>query len=388
MVSPGVFVPLFEKNGLISALDAYIWREAAKQIRAWKEQLGISIPVSINISRVDLYDTLLPEKLAALTDELGLSRAELLLEITESAYTENSEQIIAVVKELREKGFLIEMDDFGTGYSSLSMISTLPIDSLKLDMQFIRNAFKARKDIRLLEAVIGLAKALGLPTIAEGVETGEQMFTLKSMGCDIVQGYYFSRPLPAEEFTGYVQALRAPESAGQEISVQAGIKGGPKDPYTYDAMHDPLTGLYNHSAFDILFHDSDHEHLAVMIAHVDDYDEIRKTHGKAYADALICRVASVLRKNFRSVDNICRLQEAEFAIIMSRMTSAMQEQVFEKIKLINQALQTVQEDGRPLSLSVGIAFSDRENPQGDLFRDADAALHRMEQIKERGFAVY
>ena len=205
MVSAGTFIPLFEENGLISELDEYVWRETARQIRDWKNRLGYSIPVSVNVSRVDLYDADLPEKLIGIAMEHELGRGEMHLEITESAYTENADQIIRVVRQLRESGFHVEMDDFGSGYSSLNMITTLPIDMLKLDMQFIRTAFKERKDTRLLEAVIGLAKTLELPLIAEGVETAEQMRTLQALGCDIVQGYYFSRPLPRAEFEGFVQ---------------------------------------------------------------------------------------------------------------------------------------------------------------------------------------
>ena len=108
--------------------------------------------------------------------------------------------MINVIERLRQKGYEIEMDDFGTGYSSLSMLSYMPIDALKLDIQFIRSAFKERKDTRLLEAMIGLAKSFEVPTIAEGVETAEQYSNLKAMGCDIIQGYYFSPPLPADEF--------------------------------------------------------------------------------------------------------------------------------------------------------------------------------------------
>ena len=204
MVSPGVFIPLFEKNGLIQELDHYVWRTAAAQIREWKDRLGVSVPVSVNVSRVDMYDTALPEKMRSIVRENGLACEELLLEVTESAYTEDSAQIIDTVKQLRAFGFKIEMDDFGSGYSSLNMISTLPIDALKLDMQFIRNAFKEGKDTRLLEVVIHLAETLKVPTIAEGVETAEQLETLKSMGCDIVQGYYFSRPVPAREFEQFL----------------------------------------------------------------------------------------------------------------------------------------------------------------------------------------
>jgi EAL domain-containing protein (putative c-di-GMP-specific phosphodiesterase class I)/FixJ family two-component response regulator len=200
MVSPGVFIPLFENNGLISTLDQYVWCEAAKQVRDWKERLGIPLPVSVNVSRIDLYDPLLVDKLEEIVRQNGLSNEDLLLEITESAYTENSDQIISTVKTLQKLGFRIEMDDFGSGYSSLNMLSALPIDALKLDMSFVRNAFRERKDTRLLEVMILLAESFGLTTIAEGVETEEQMFTLKMMGCDIIQGYYFSKPLPAKEF--------------------------------------------------------------------------------------------------------------------------------------------------------------------------------------------
>lgn len=200
MVSPGVFIPLFENNGLIPTLDQYVWCEAAKQVRDWKERLGIPLPVSVNVSRIDLYDPLLVDKLEEIVRQNGLSNEDLLLEITESAYTENSDQIISTVKTLQKLGFRIEMDDFGSGYSSLNMLSVLPIDALKLDMSFVRNAFRERKDTRLLEVMILLAESFGVTTIAEGVETAEQMLTLKTMGCDIIQGYYFSKPLPAKEF--------------------------------------------------------------------------------------------------------------------------------------------------------------------------------------------
>ena len=204
MISPGVFIPLFENNGLIQALDQYVWADAAAHIRAWKERLGVALPVSVNVSRVDLLDPSLVDKLQRIVSGNGLSYGELLLEITESAYTADAEQIIQKVHQLRRLGFRIEMDDFGSGYSSLSMLSSLPIDALKLDMQFIRNAFRQHKDTRLLEAMIRLAESFEVPTIAEGVETEEQLLALKAMGCGIVQGYYFSRPLPAGEFEAFL----------------------------------------------------------------------------------------------------------------------------------------------------------------------------------------
>ena len=220
MISPGVFIPLFEENGLIQELDTYVWREAAAQICDWKKRLGISVPVSVNVSRIDMYDPDLVEKFQSLLSEFGLSAKEFLLEITESAYTQDSEQIISTVNRLRDLGFQIEMDDFGTGYSSLNMISSLPIDALKLDMKFIRNAFRDGRDTRLIEVIIDIADYLSVPVIAEGVETEEQLNALKTLGCDIVQGYYFSRPVPPCEYERFMEEKKRQADKG---------KAGPED---------------------------------------------------------------------------------------------------------------------------------------------------------------
>ena len=383
MISPGLFIPLFETNGLIQTLDQYVWAKAAAQVREWKERFHTALPVSINVSRIDLFDPDLVEKLESIVRENRLSHDDLHLEITESAYTENAEQITSTVRRLRDLGFRIEMDDFGSGYSSLNMLSTLPIDSLKLDMQFIRNAFRDRKDTRLLEVMIQLAASFEVPTIAEGVETAEQMFTLKMMGCDIVQGYYFSRPLPAVEFEAFIAARQDHTRLVREKSHTTR-----KDKYTYDALHDSLTGLYNASAFEILFHDADHDHIAVLIADIDDYAEIRRSRGRVYANQVVARVADVLKRSFRSVDHICRLREDEFVVIMTRVTSSQRELVFSKIEHFNHILREPTPELAPISLSVGIAFSDREQPDGDVFQDADTALQRMREIRRSGYAVY
>ncbi len=212
MISPGTFIPLFEGNGLIHDLDIFVWKAAARQIKDWKERLGYSVPVSVNVSRIDLLDPDLTDILMGIIKENGLTTGDLLLEITESAYTEEGVSIVDTIDKLRKLGFRIEMDDFGSGYSSLNMISTLPIDALKLDMKFLRSAFSAKKDTRMLEVIIDMAKYLGVPVIAEGVETSEQLNALKSIGCDIVQGYYFSRPVPAKDFEQFI--LKRIEQAG------------------------------------------------------------------------------------------------------------------------------------------------------------------------------
>jgi len=206
MVSPGNFVPLFEENGLVQKLDHYVWREAAAQIKRWKDKYGITVPVSVNVSRIDIYDPDLEQKLLNIVKENGLEPSEYFLEITESAYTDNSEQIIETVKKLREDGFRVEMDDFGAGYSSLNMLATLPVDALKLDMLFIRKICEDDKELRMVQLMIDIAKFLKIPVIAEGVETKEQYELLKKVGCDIIQGYYFSKPVPEHEFEKLIEA--------------------------------------------------------------------------------------------------------------------------------------------------------------------------------------
>lgn len=200
LVPPGDFIPLFEANGQISEIDKYVWREAARQIAEWRDKYGVTITVSVNLSRVDTLDPALEKTLDDLMREYSLEYKCLHLEITESAYTEDAEQLRRVIQRLRAKGYKIEMDDFGSGYSSLNMLSSIPFDILKMDMAFIRNLEHDEKDVRLVELILDIAANLKVPVVAEGVETKTQIELLKKMGCPLVQGYYFSRPLPSDEF--------------------------------------------------------------------------------------------------------------------------------------------------------------------------------------------
>ena len=206
LISPGEFIPLLESGGQISALDKYVWEEAARQIAAWRDACGVTLPVSVNLSRMDVFDPKLSSTLDDIVARNGLNCADLKLEVTESAYTENADQLIMVIEELRGKGYEIEMDDFGSGYSSLNMLSSMPVDILKMDIAFIRNIEVSAKDLRLVELIVDIARYLNVPVIAEGVETENQLRLLKDAGCDIVQGYYFSRPLPADDFERAVLA--------------------------------------------------------------------------------------------------------------------------------------------------------------------------------------
>ena len=688
LINPGAFIPLFEENGLIQQLDHFVWEEAARQMKEWKERLLYYIPVSVNVSRIDMYDPEIVDTLCSIVGKYGLTADDLLLEVTESAYTQDPDQIIETAHKLREKGFKIEMDDFGTGYSSLNMISSLPIDTLKLDMQFIRSAFREGGNTHMLELIIGLADYLDVPVIAEGVETGEQLQALKKLGCDIVQGYFFSKPVPAYEFEpfilqkkesidepavriievprntiteidtvdvpgddeeetggrrtftlktatvlfsilailaaaaliisdiavvrgyekmeadsdGYIAAQRAAsdmeagsdyltdrvrcfvvtgemiylndfieevevtrrrdkavESLGELLgedesgaidSLNAALELSnelvgyenramrlileaegydmsavpaeianiqltgeerslspeqlrekaqtlvfdsnymhykerikenvglctkslmrsssrdlersserlsrlvnlqtwlsillllivfgmvtmitlmirkplsdmvrlmrtqeeipptgaeelrfvtrtynqilkenleARERLSHEASHDALTGLFNRGAYDLMMDSVDTKHMALILIDVDYFKEVNDTYGHAMGDRILQKVAELLRGSFRSVDVLCRIGGDEFAVIMTRVNNSMKQLVMSKMNHINDMLQHP-DDGLPaVSLSVGVAFSDRENPRGDIFSDADRVLYEVKKAGRSGCAVY
>lgn len=205
LMSPGTFIPIFERNGFITKLDQYVWRTVCQTLKDWQDRGQRLIPISVNISRLDIYRTDLPECLLGLVDEAGIHPRYLHLEITETAYTEDPEQLIKTVKRLKALGFVIEMDDFGSGYSSLNMLSQMPLDILKLDMQFIQNETKNGGSPSILSFVISLAKWLNLDVVAEGVETKTQLDILQKMDCHCVQGYYYAKPMPRTAFEAHLK---------------------------------------------------------------------------------------------------------------------------------------------------------------------------------------
>lgn len=205
MISPGIFIPLLEQNGMIPRLDFYVEREAAGKMAEWKKKYGISLPVSVNVSRYDLFDRNLADKLLGILKESGLSFDEFFLEVTESAYSDDALQLIDSIRTLKSAGFKIEMDDFGSGYSSLNRLSKMPIDILKLDMSFTRSLQESPVNERIVELIVSFARSLESPVIAEGVETEEQYRILKRIGCSSVQGFFFSRPLSDQDFEAFIE---------------------------------------------------------------------------------------------------------------------------------------------------------------------------------------
>lgn len=204
-VSPGEFINLFEENGLISKLDSYIFKKAAQYMRCWKEKYGIDVPLSLNLSRVDIFRPNIVEDIISFVDDNNIPHDKYHIEITESAFVEDAQSVIPVIKQIRENGFKVEIDDFGSGYSSFGALINLPFDVLKIDMLFIRNMEVNPKAKDVIKMIINLSKMMNVKTVAEGVETEEQYLFLKENGCDIIQGYYFSKPLPLNEFIELIQ---------------------------------------------------------------------------------------------------------------------------------------------------------------------------------------
>ncbi len=201
MVSPGEFIPLFEKNGFIIQLDYYVWEQVCRFIREEIDSGADPAPISINISRVNLHNPKFYETLVNLVAKYKIPLKYIYLEMTESALCDSEDRMLDAVEFLHHAGFTIMMDDFGSGYSSLNTLKDTDMDVLKIDMKFLTKGPQenSRSGI-ILKAIIKMAHALGMSVITEGVEEKEQVEFLKSLGCDYIQGYYFARPMSMEEY--------------------------------------------------------------------------------------------------------------------------------------------------------------------------------------------
>ena len=402
-ISPARFIPLFEENGLIHTLDRYVWNCAAEAIRDWKDRLGYSVPVSVNVSRVDMYDQSLIEEIDEIVKTHGLTSEDIFLEITESAYTEDSDQIVQTVSSLRGLGYKIEMDDFGTGYSSLNMISKLPIDALKLDMQFIRNAFSKTRDTWILEVILNIASYMAVPTIAEGVETEEQLKALRELGCDIVQGYWFSKPVPKEEFEVFLLERKErekeiehthliPKSSELKLLREVVEKNAEEmlsdqQKKLCDAYFDRETKLFSSRAFPLLMEGCDQNQVAVLCASIDGLDRIAEDQGEEGKRLAVMRTAQVLSRNFRSADSVCRMEEGIYAVIMTRTSSSLAQMVINKSAYVNYLLKHPDLGTPAFTLSIGAAFADSKNTSVNLYEDAFAAMMRVKENGGDGCAV-
>ncbi|MDE6404564.1 MAG: EAL domain-containing protein [Lachnospiraceae bacterium] len=197
MIYPDQFIPIIEENGFIRKVDYYIWEEACRFIRRCRDEGFGDCPVSVNVSRAHLRDDECILMLDDMIKKTGIPRQLLELEITE---TVDDQQVSSKAFQLKEEGFTLLMDDFGSGYSSLNILLETPFDVIKLDKKFMENMMLSGKGRMILEQVVSMAKRLGLGLLAEGVETREQVELLRNIGCDQVQGYYYAKPMAAEDF--------------------------------------------------------------------------------------------------------------------------------------------------------------------------------------------
>lgn len=199
-MAPNDFIGIFEQNGFITKLDFYIWEQVCILLRKWLDNGYQPYPISVNISRVDLYNPKLVDMILELIRKYQIVPELLNLELTESAYTDNPIMLSETIERLQKHGFTIMMDDFGSGYSSLNILKDMDVDILKIDMRFLSKTKIAGRGENIIASVIRMSKWLNIPVIAEGVETMEQVAFLRSVGCDYVQGYYYEKPIPVEYY--------------------------------------------------------------------------------------------------------------------------------------------------------------------------------------------
>ncbi len=214
IISPSEFIPVFEKNGFISELDYYVLRATCQMIRKWLDDGKKVYPISVNVSRTDLYNPNLPEQIKACVAEFDVPHELIAFELTESAFISDNMQLYNLARLLQENHFHVMMDDFGSGYSSLNSLREIPVDVLKIDLKFLPPSSDDKRGNVILHSIVDMAKRLGLEVIVEGVETIEQVEFLLSIGCRNAQGFYFYRPMPVSEYE------RCLEEKPKEISVR------------------------------------------------------------------------------------------------------------------------------------------------------------------------
>jgi EAL domain-containing protein (putative c-di-GMP-specific phosphodiesterase class I)/FixJ family two-component response regulator len=225
-IPPSLFIPLAEESDLILELGEFVMRTACEQIKTWERSGVPVVPVAVNISPLQLQHGGFADFVRRVLRETGMAPQQLTLEITESALMENMQAHVAELQGLRADGVGVEMDDFGTGYSSLSYLKQLPIDTVKIDRSFINNIDSNPVDAAIVSAVFAMAQSMGLRVVAEGVETPAQLQVLAGYGCAYAQGYYFSKPMPAEACGKLLQELAARPAFTETLRMQLISDGG------------------------------------------------------------------------------------------------------------------------------------------------------------------
>ncbi len=200
LISPGRFIPLFEENGFITKIDHYMLKHVAQAQKKWLDAGYACVPVSVNVSRAHFIEEDLAEQIRDIVDEAGTPHNLVEIELTESAFFDDKDALIRTIRRLKDYGFTVSMDDFGSGYSSLNSLKEMPLDVLKLDAEFFRHGDPDGRGQIVVSEAIRLAKKLDMQTVAEGVEVKDQVDFLAEEGCDMIQGFYFAKPMPGDEY--------------------------------------------------------------------------------------------------------------------------------------------------------------------------------------------
>jgi len=385
--SPAQFIPLFERNGFITKLDQYVWRQSCAIMRQWDDKGYPLASVSVNVSRADIYNADLSGTLMKIVQEYGLSPSRLHLEITESAYTEDPGQIVETVGHLRDLGFVIEMDDFGSGYSSLNMLNDMPVDVLKLDMKFIQSETAKPASQGILRFIMELARWMKLSVVAEGVETLEQLERLRDIGCDYVQGYYFAKPMPCDEFEPLVKEQYA---AGKKQKPQKTASAGHGECVLEDGLgRDYLTGFLNRRGLDTAAKalDKKDSPLAVYLFDFDHLQQINETYGHLKSDRLLADFSEVLLSHTRGNDVLVRIGGDEFLVIMKHMRSE-----DSALKRGEEICRAVREIGTPdnltVSCSAGLALWNGEDAVSEMIDRTNEALNHAKTDNRGGCCLW
>lgn len=202
---PKLYMELFEKNGFVKKMDMYIFEQVCRLKASWKGKKYEHLPVSVNMSRLHLYDRSFPERLEAIAQQYEIPVCELEIELTESTFIKDSDELIAVVDSLKKRGFLVSIDDFGSGFSALYLLKDLPVDTIKIDRGFLQSSTIDSRGKTVLRNIITMCKGLKMDVVTEGVETKEQVNFVISCGCQIAQGFFYAKPLPLKEFYEFAE---------------------------------------------------------------------------------------------------------------------------------------------------------------------------------------
>jgi EAL domain-containing protein (putative c-di-GMP-specific phosphodiesterase class I) len=221
---PEVYIPLFEKNGFIARLDMFVYEEVCRLKASWKEEKYAHIPISVNMSRLHLYNKQFPDTLEAIARRYGVPTNELEIEITESTFIKDHVELIKMVSILRSKGFIVSIDDFGSGFSALNLLKDLPVDIVKIDKEFLQESFNSVRGKKVIRSVIAMCRDLKIDVITEGIETKEQISFITRCGCQIAQGFYYAKPLPLHEFILFAEEYLTNTSNNYTFRLNGNLK--------------------------------------------------------------------------------------------------------------------------------------------------------------------